>query len=34
MTNNEFNIACDLNDYSWFEKIEKDKGVIFVFRII
>lgn len=27
---NEFNIACDLNDYSWFEKIEKDKGVIFV----
>lgn len=28
--NNEFNIACDLNDYSWFEKIEKDKGVIFV----
>ena len=29
-SNNEFNIACDLNDYSWFEKIEKDKGVIFV----
>ena len=27
---NEFNIACDLNDYSWFEKIEKDNGVIFV----
>ena len=27
---NEFNIACDLNNYSWFEKIEKDKGVIFV----
>ena len=26
---NEFNIACDLNDYSWFEKIEKDNGVIF-----
>ena len=27
---NEFNIACDLNDYSWFEKIEKYNGVIFV----
>ena len=27
---NENNIICDLNDYSWFEKIRKDDGVIFV----
>lgn len=25
----EVNIACDLNDYSWFEKIDASEGVIF-----
>lgn len=25
----EKNIACDLNDYSWMDQIDKDKGVIF-----
>ena len=27
---NEKNIPCDLNDFSWFEQIEKGRGVVFV----